>query len=84
LARTEQKEWLVVLLFGSSEPEARRVLVPPENPKCLGHFSFFGGGDYAGGREPPDGPANAKKERSFSLVSRSRDDSVRTKAQSTA
>jgi hypothetical protein len=79
----------VVLLFGSSEPEARRVLVPPENPKCLGHFPFGGRtgrypGRYAGGGAPPDGPAKAKNERSFSLVSRSRDDSVRTNAQSTA
>jgi hypothetical protein len=75
----------VVLLFGSSEPEARRVLVPPENPKCLGHFSFGGSAarlDYTGGRAPP-GPASMKNERSFSLVSRRRDESVRTKAQST-
>ena len=62
-----------MLLFGSSEPEANRVLVPPENLERLGHFQFR-----------PAGPANAKNERSFSLVSRSRDESVRTKAQSSA
>ena len=62
-----------VLQFGSSEPGANRVLVPPENLARLGHFQFR-----------PVGPANAKNERSFSLVSRSREESVRTNAQSSA
>ena len=69
LARAAQRQLGVVLLFGSSEPEARRSLVPPEIPMRLGHFHF-------------PGPANAKNERSFSLVSRRRVDSVRTNAQS--
>ena len=75
-----------MLLFGSSEPEARRVLVPPENPKCLGHFHFGAGRTHRRARRqgPPDGPASAKNDRSFSLVSRSRDESVRTNAQSSA
>ncbi len=69
LARREQILLTVVLLFGSSEPEARRSLVPPEIPMGLGHFHF-------------PGPAKAKNERSFSLVSLRRADSVRTSAQS--
>lgn len=73
LARPEQFLDPVVLKSGSSEPEANRILVPPENPERLGHFHLG-----------PDGPANAKNERSFSLVSRSRDESVRTNAQRSA
>ena len=68
--------WTVVLLSGSSEPEARRVLVPPERSKCLGF--------YFAAYDRPGGPASAKNERSFSVVSRRRDERVLTKAQRTA